>query len=553
MDYYTICAQRTLLSRMLIGETVETIRLHERNLFLDFEGETALKLACIPDMPYLYTLEKRFTPMKKSRDWYPTLLKGRILKEISLIHGDRVLTFTFDSGIRLIFEMTGRHANIILMDKEGTITGVIRKITSRESGVREIRPGIPYIPPPAREFPDPVWSPLPVLDRRLREAATAVDKALALTVCSGSKLFAREALALSEINPSLVTTELSSGDVFQLLKTVAELADRIEKGGEGGTVICGVDGLPRDVFPLPMMSAETDKVYQDDINEAVRTYARERECGLEKRSLKTFVSAVLAREEKSLRNTLRKIERERGRFAEPGLLTQKGNTILANLHLVEKGMTFVNLPDPYGDGEVEIELDPALDGHSNAERFFTRSRKLRAAGKMAEERISTIEQRIETIRSERKRIETLDEIKELKQLATAYARKAAREHSADEDQRFPRRFMSISGLEIIVGRNDRENDELLHWARKNDLWLHAQSVRGSHVILRTPGKKQQPDHTSIEQAASIAAYYSKAKTSAVAPVVCTQVKYVVKRRGQGPGQVTYTREKVIFVEPGLIK
>ena len=101
-----------------------------------------------------------------------------------------------------------------------------------------------------------------------------------------------------------------------------------------------------------------------------------------------------------------------------------------------------------------------------------------------------------------------------------------------------------------MGRSDTENDELVRWARRNDFWLHAQNIGGSHVILRSPGK-QNPDQRSIQQAAAVAAYYSKGKTSAVVPVVCTPVKYVVKRKGQGPGKVTYTREKVLFVEPGL--
>ena len=103
-----------------------------------------------------------------------------------------------------------------------------------------------------------------------------------------------------------------------------------------------------------------------------------------------------------------------------------------------------------------------------------------------------------------------------------------------------------------MGRNDGENDELVRWARKNDIWLHAQGVGGSHVVLRPPGK-QNPDHKSLELAAAIAAYYSKAKTSAVVPVVWTRIKYVTKRKGQGPGKVHYTREKLLFVEPGLPK
>ena len=551
MDYYTICAQRTLLSREITGQRIESIRLKGKNLYLGFSDDKAVKLACVPEMPYLLLIERRYMPVRNVQNWYPTRFSGRTLTDVSLSRGDRVLTFHLDSGARLVFEITGRHTNLILVDSEGIIDGALRKVTSKESGYREIRPGIPYIPPPRHEFPDPLWAPLPALERRMKEKDMDTIEALATSVCSGSRLCAVESLVRTGIDTGLKAMELDSDDVFRLLKTVAEMVYRIEKGGDGGTVVYGDDGLPKDVFPLKMAAADPEDVYVDDLNEAVHKYSREREIGLEKRDLKKIISAALSREEKTIRSTVKKIEQERGTHSEPELLEKKGNTILAHLHLIQKGMSTVTLPDPYGTGDVTIDIDKTMDGYSNAHRYFIRARKLRAASLMAEERMTSMSRRLDSIQGERERIETLDDSKELKRIASIYARKVKR--TPDIDQPFPRRFVSVSGLEIIVGRNDRENDELIRWAGKNDLWLHAQGVGGSHVILRSPGKKLQPDHKSIEQAASIAAYYSRSRTSAVVPVVCTPVKYVVKRKGQGPGQVTYTREKVIFVEPGLPK
>ncbi len=258
----------------------------------------------------------------------------------------------------------------------------------------------------------------------------------------------------------------------------------------------------------------------------------------------------LNREERRLRATIGKVERERGDKSEPENLERLGNTVLANLNRITKGMTSVTLTDPYGAGEIEVELDAALDGPANARRFFKRAKKLRSASKLAEERFSSLRNRLEKITTERDKVANIDDISDLKKIATKYVKIKASARDADDEEKFPRRYKSVSGLDIIVGRNDRENDELVRWARKNDFWLHAQNIGGSHVILRAPGK-QPPDRKSIELAATIAAYFSKAKNSAVVPVACTQVKYVVKRRGQGPGKVTYTREKVIFAQPGV--
>ncbi|MCE5252391.1 NFACT family protein [bacterium] len=553
MDYFTICAQRKQTGDSFAGRKVETVRLHGNHaVFIGFEGDRALKLSGVPGMPYLHTVEKRYIPSRNARDWHLSKFAGTVLESVGIIPGDRVLFLRFDSGMRLVFELTGRYANIVAVNPDGIIAGSTRVITGRISGYREIRPGVKYIPPPAREYIDLVWGVLPELEKRLFAAESAIEEALAVSVCSGSRPFAREAVFRCGLDPSLKPGDLSPDDTLKLFRTVAVLVDRIEKGGEGGTVIMGADGLPRDVFPLPMESAGVGDTFYKNLDDAVIRYSLDRERGLEFRQLRHTITSALNREEKRILSTIGKIDAERGGESEAELLDRHGNTILANPHRIKRGMTSATLDDPYspGGGQITVELDPALDGPGNAERFFQRARKLRAASKHAEERIASLRRRLETLRAESSRAESLEDLKELRTIADRYVRTGEPGRAYEAEEPFPRRFVSASGLEIIVGRNDSENDELVRWARKNDIWLHAQGVGGSHVILRSPGK-QNPDHRSLEEAASVAAYYSKAKTSAVVPVVWTAVKYVVKRKGQGPGQVTYTREKVLFVEPGI--
>jgi len=553
VDYYTILAQRNLTARDFVGERVEIIRLFDTyQLYLGFDGETGLKLSSIPEMPYLHTVEKRYIPVRKARDWFPKKIGGSVLESVEILHGDRVLTFVFSSGYRLVFEMTGRHANIVCVDGEGIVAGAVRKVTARQSGVRTVKSGARYAPPPPRDFPDVLWAPLGSLARRLKESEETIVNVLAKTICSGSRLCAREAAARSGVEPGRAPADLNDDEIFRLLKSTAEIAAAAEKGGEGGTVVYGDDGLPRDVFPMRMVSAAPGDTYCGNLNEAVTRYSLERGQGLERARLKRNLLSALSAEERNLLRTLERVERDRKKQAESEKLERIANTIMANLHLIRRGMTSVSLPDPYGaEEETIVELDPSLPPSANAERYFARARKLKSAARRSEEKSSEIKRRLAEIDREREHLESLEELKELRAAASSYPKKSAGARTPDEDRPFPRRFTSVSGLEIVVGRNDKENDELLRWARKNDLWLHAQGVGGSHVILRRPGNKQEPDHRSIEQAAAIAAYYSKAKTSAVVPVVCTRVKYVVKRRGQPPGQVTYTREKVIFTEPGI--
>ena len=549
MDYYAIDAQRAMFNREFTGRTIDTLRLKDFNtLYLGFEGERALRLACLPDMPYLHAIEKRFIPRRDAQDWHCTQFVGKRLVEITRTPGDRILAFVSESGFRIVFEMTGRNANLIIVNPEGVIAGATRIITGRESGFRTVKPGVLYVSPPSRDFPDLEGTAIPDLVEQLDARGGVALPALA-ALCGGSKLFAAEALARAEIDPRAEVAAVGADAKCRLFDVAAGLARIIASGGEGGTVVMDVkDDLPRDVFPLPMATVTERDRYYDCLDTAVTDYAREREIALERRSLHHLISSALDREERTLLTTILKIERDRGGESEPERLERQANTILASLHLVRRGMPVAVLPDPWGEGTVEIELDPLLDGPANADRRFTRARKLRDGAHMTEERLSFIRGRLEEIRTERETLESLDDFRALRNMALRYARRNALTREQEEAERFPRRFVSVSGLEIIVGRSDGENDELIRWARRTDIWLHAQGVSGSHVILRSPGK-QMPDHRSIEQAAAVAAFYSKAKTSAIVPVAWTLLKYVVKRKGQGPGQVTYTREKVVFVEP----
>ncbi len=552
MDYYTILAQRTLLASFLPGERLSAVRLHESySVYLGFAGGLALKLAAVPDMPYLHQLDARFIPKKNAFDWQPSLFAGARLADIALTPGDRVLAFRFDNGLSLIFELTGRYANCVLVGPDGIIIGAIRKITAAESGYRELRQGVPYLPPPPRSFPDPLTADTAVLRAAFRTAGgdTLAD-ALAAGITVGSRPIAREAAIRAGFDPAVPPDAVTDVDLDKIVEALAGLARTAAAGGDGGTVLAGPDGLPREVVPFRLMQPGPNDRWFESLDDAVRHYARERETGLQVRGYRQSALAALKREERSLTRTLAKVREDRGGDREPELLEHEANALLTNLRLIRRGMDRVTVPDPYGGVDLDIALDPALDGVANAERLFTRARKFRTAAAMTERRVAAIEHRLEAIAAERERVATLEDPAELKTLAAQASRSMAHaDQAGDEDRVFPRRFVSVSRLEIVVGRHNEENDRLVRWARKNDLWLHAQGVAGSHVILRSPG--QNPDRHSIEQAAAIAAYYSKARTSGVVPVVCTPVKYVVKRRGQGPGEVTYTHEKVYFVEPGL--
>ena len=126
--------------------------------------------------------------------------------------------------------------------------------------------------------------------------------------------------------------------------------------------------------------------------------------------------------------------------------------------------------------------------------------------------------------------------------------------ASKQPQAHPRRYRTSTGWSVWAGRNNKENDVLTHkMAAQNDLWFHAHGYSGSHVVLRSEGRKEAPSKQTIEEAASLAAYWSKGKTAKKVSVAYTMVKHVTKPRGGAPGQALLRREKTIIVEPALLK
>jgi predicted ribosome quality control (RQC) complex YloA/Tae2 family protein len=107
------------------------------------------------------------------------------------------------------------------------------------------------------------------------------------------------------------------------------------------------------------------------------------------------------------------------------------------------------------------------------------------------------------------------------------------------------------GWTVLAGKTDADNDELsLRAAGPNDWWFHVRGMAGSHVVLRVP-ETGEPDKKTIESAAAVAAYHSKARGGGTVPVSCTRARFVTKPRGSKPGTVQIRKEIVLKVKPGI--
>ncbi|NQZ78179.1 MAG: fibronectin/fibrinogen-binding protein [Ekhidna sp.] len=226
------------------------------------------------------------------------------------------------------------------------------------------------------------------------------------------------------------------------------------------------------------------------------------------------------------------------------------NIIMANLHSLQTGLSKAVLHDFYTNQPIEIKLNRELSPQKNAENFYRKSKNRHQEIDQLRNNITAKESLIEELSRQILHIQDIEDTKSL--------RKYLKEHgiikkASSKVETLPYHEFEFDGWQILLGKHAKANDELtLKVANKNDLWLHAKDVSGSHVVVRQKPGQNFPSHV-IEKAASIAAANSKRKTDTICPVIFTQKKFVRKVKGAPAGQVIVEKEEVVMVEPEGIK
>jgi predicted ribosome quality control (RQC) complex YloA/Tae2 family protein len=300
----------------------------------------------------------------------------------------------------------------------------------------------------------------------------------------------------------------------------------------------------------------------NSLSEAAEEYYAARNRALSLRAEHSSLRNIIAREISKRESALEAIESDRARFDSPEKLKRRGDLILANLANARvKGskVTVVDYYDPE-QTKVEIEIPEGATLQEAASDYFARYQKARRALTAIAARKREVSRELDPLRALLQRLDsepTADCIAKVREAAEQLlGAPAVGCRAADKLKKkkgttvgVGRRFKSSDGYEIVVGRNDRENDTLtFHVARSQDVWLHAADYPGSHVIIRTPTRGAVP-HRTIKEAAELAGFYSQAKREGKAAVHYTQKKFVSKPPRSKPGLVRLSSFKSILVEP----
>lgn len=468
---------------------------------------------------------------------------------------ERILCFDFECVNEigdivvntLCAEIMGRSANIILLRGERVIDSIKRV---SDEGSRRILPNIVYEAPPRQNRLNLFEAePRDILEK-LENSRERLSKAL-LGVLEGiAPVFARECAYYAARDIDAVCCEMNEEQKARLCEFLdrarkspafTEIIDETGKKKELSFVEIAQYGGSFKAVSFNSANALIDDFYSStDAGERIRQRARD--------LLKTVNNAY--------ERTLRKLEIRKRELAECGereVFRVCGDLINANIYQLEKGMTKCVLEDFYGGEPREIPLDARLTPAQNAQKYYADYRKLCNAEEKLTELIKSGNDELlylDSVLDCLNRAENDGELSEIRRELSeqGYIRGEKQPQRAAKKPEEPMKFRSTDGFEILVGKNNRQNDMLtLKTAKASDIWLHVKNIAGSHVIIKTNGQKP-PERTLVE-AARLAAYHSKAKNGSGVPVDFTAVKFVKKPAGARPGMVIFTDNRTLYVTP----
>ncbi len=472
---------------------------------------------------------------------------------------DRVLKISIEtyndlgdlSVFALYCELMGKHSNIILANEKGVIVDAIKHVGLGMSSVRFVMPGLEYSAPPAQDKQDPSKASADDFSMAMCMVGMSIAKALSNAFFGLSPAVAAQLVA--RYTDKTECTQLSEAERKELAERLTAFYADMAQGKEKASAVLNAFGETETVYPFAI-SGSGIKLY-DSIGEALDSLYINSD-------RREWAKRHGASARKVLQNNIERCEKKLALYADALNSEEQmekcrlyGELLTANLHSLKSGTDAAAVDNYYADPveRIAIPLDRQLTPGENAQRYYKKYQKLKAARDMAivqrEQTLSELnylEGQLDNLTKCTAENELSELIEELKDQGYIKRDKGGRKKMKLAASK-PMHFVSSTGANIYVGKNNRQNDELtLRFASPNDIWMHTKNIPGSHVIVK--GASEQ-DTATMTEAALLAAYYSRARGSENVAVDYTPRKYVKKPAGAKPGMVIYTTNKTAYVTP----
>lgn len=554
MDIFILKALVDDLQQQLAGAVVSKVfQMSADDLLLRLwrQQDRRLLLSTHPRSARIHLTSLRFenppTPPRFAAYLRSQLQRSRLL-HVSVQPYDRIVSFTWErrdaAPVTLVHELLGAQSNLLLVDAEGTILELLKRVAPDDGNRRSLLPGQPYQRPPQpshrRSLATLTLTDLVELSRQAQFDATHLQRLV---------------IGLDPV----VTTELltrSQGDpevCWNQLQTLRHAYDH----GTLSFYLCTLPDGSQHVSALPLTHTASHVAPYEDVQEALSAV-------YDPRMHTALLEYAQQGARKRLRQQLRRLRKKSQNIQKDhdklqGYLDyQRYGTLLMGQH-VPRGATQVEVVDYYDPAQatLTIPLDPKRSTQENAQAYFKKYRKAKSGLAKVQtllDQCAVDEQKLERLVQQVGQAKDWADVNQL--AANLPGRQAERPYQPGRPTRpkaapsQPYRIFTIhDGATLYCGKNNQGNDALIRQvAHAEDLWFHAHGHAGAHVLLKVP-PQQAVSQEALVEAASIAAYYSKGKTSVAVEVIYTQAKNVRKFRGARPGQVQVTTYQTLEVTP----
>lgn len=559
------------MNRLLTGGRIYKIYQPETDellLVIKNQKEThRLLLSASASLPLVYfTSENKQNPMTAPN--FCMLLRkhisnGRIV-EVSQPGMERIIEIRIEHlnelgdlcAKKLVIEIMGKHSNIIFLDDTGMIIDSIKHISNQVSSVREVLPGRTYMVPPAQgkiSLYDitPAW-----MEGTLLTKASSVQKAIYGSISGISPLMANEICYRASIDGDAAVASLSDTEQATLYGELVRLKSQLQNHEFAPCIIYqGKTPLEFACMELSMYPDMETKTFSS-ISEVLETYYAEKEVVTRIRQKSTDLRKIVSN---AIERTAKKYDLQRKQLKD----TEKkekykiyGKLLHTYGYDVQPGQKELTCINYYDGNEITIPLDTQLTAMENAKKYFDRYGKLKrtyeALHVLVEEtraeleHLESISNSLEIARDENDLMMIKEELMDFN-----YVKRHGQSKKKNKSKSKPFHYISSDGFHMYVGKNNFQNDELtFKFANGKDMWFHAKKMAGSHVIVKLETASELPDKT-YEEAARLAAYYSKGKNAPKVEIDYTERRNLKKPPQAKPGFVIYHTNYSMIIEPDI--
>lgn len=549
------------LNTNLVGGRISKISMPEDNELIFTIKNNAktyrLLVSASASLPLVYLTDVN-KPAPKVAPAFLMLLRKYIgtakINNIFQMGLERILCFELEhlnelgdlSHKRMYIEIMGKHSNIIFTDENNKIIDSIKRISANMSSLREVLPGREYFLPEELKKKDLLNTELEEFIEILKSKEYPLSKSIYMNFAGISPLIAEEIILRASLLSQAPSTSLGELEYTHLFHTIQNLLEDINTHNFTPNIIYkGEEAIEFSSINLYSYEGkEYKKESFDSVSKMLYDFYSSREAFVLNRQkssdLRRIVNTALERaskkydlQEKQLQDADKKdIYRVYG-----DLLNTYGYSLKGG----ESSFTTENFYDD--NKEITIPLDKNKSAKENAKKYYDKYAKLSRTTKALSEEILKTKNDMEHLQSIQTALEVSSDDESLSQIRQelvdfGYIKK----HSSAKKQKIashPYHYISSDGYDIYVGKNNYQNEELtFKVATGNDWWFHAKGIPGSHVILKSNNEEELPDR-AYEEAAALAAFYSKAKDADKVEVDYIQKKNIKKVAGAAPGFVIY--------------